>query len=227
MQDHYWPLEDFPMTFQVGLVGGDGIVLASDLQHIAINPYPNTRQTWQAPKITIVEGRNMAYCCAGGEWADETIQSFLEGGTEPIGQMLRMAAMSVMQAAGEKQRNPVWCGAILLVHGARLFHLNTGMMCSAYPIVDKKTQGDSGNAAQFLIERYFLAGMPTAQLVTLAAYTVLMANRMNPAGVKGLEVCICTNSGFTMITSEQISTLEDSFSDFDSYLAARLAVPIT
>src|SRR5205809_8004096 len=58
--------EEIPVTFQIGIVGSDGILLASDRATTRINGYRGS--PFMATKITTV-GDFLAYCCAGDDTA--------------------------------------------------------------------------------------------------------------------------------------------------------------
>jgi hypothetical protein len=69
--------EDMPVTYQVGLCGYDGVVLASDRRVIEWNRQTvGTRNLLLSDKIVYSQDEGWAYCCAGGESAIAAMQNF-------------------------------------------------------------------------------------------------------------------------------------------------------
>lgn len=226
MQDCRWPLEDFPMTFQIGLVGADGVLLASDLLYASRDEITGVWTTFKAGKIEITPDGKLAYCCAGGAWSDSVIKAFLGTKIHPIRDNLILSGQLTWQHAGKERENPFWKGSILLVERGEgaitLWHMNSNLPVNALRILDKKTQGDDGNVAQFFLERYFKGGQNIKQLVPLAAFSVLMANKINPSGIDGLEMLLCTTSGFSVVGAEELTQNKETFERLDSDIGARL-----
>src|SRR5258708_3142237 len=57
------PSEDVPMTFQVGLVGSDGVLLASDKRVRDVRG--GLVATFDTDKIVVLDDLHLAYCFAG------------------------------------------------------------------------------------------------------------------------------------------------------------------
>src|SRR5580698_773185 len=67
-------LVDF-MTFQVGLVGSDGVLLASDRRHTRQD---TCRSSFQSDKIFLSSRQRLAYCAAGDDIAEAVGVKLLE-----------------------------------------------------------------------------------------------------------------------------------------------------
>lgn len=58
------PPDEPPVTFQIGLVGKDGVLLASDTLHTQVAP---TRSTFNSPKISHDTRTQITHCWSGDE----------------------------------------------------------------------------------------------------------------------------------------------------------------
>ncbi len=212
------------MTFQVGTVGRDGVLLASDCQCTSIDAITFLRQTYKTTKLNTTPDGRFAYCCAGGAWADQTIATFLGGHTHPIRENLASSSHLVWQRDRKQSENPFWKGSILLVERTEqnvgLWHVDSTLPCNPQQIQNRKTQGDDGNPAQFFLERYFKEVQKVDRSIVLAAFTVLMAHKLNKNGVDGSEMLVCAPSGFSLVSTEKIIQLRNDFEKFDSAIAA-------
>src|SRR5213080_1086686 len=63
------------LTFLVGIIGSDGVLLASDRKHTRQS---DVRTGFKAPKVFISGDKQLAYCCSGDEFANEIGRSLLE-----------------------------------------------------------------------------------------------------------------------------------------------------
>ena len=54
------------MTFQIGMVGEDGVLLASDRAYTRLGS--GTRTALSSQKLIITPAENIAYCCAGDDF---------------------------------------------------------------------------------------------------------------------------------------------------------------
>src|SRR5579863_4399601 len=55
--------EEIPVTFQIGALGDEGIILGSDRR--AADESHGTRTTFDTPKIVVIDDLRLAYCYAG------------------------------------------------------------------------------------------------------------------------------------------------------------------
>ena len=217
------------MTFQVGLVGTDGIVLASDTKYRVNDPVTQFRSTDDAKKINIMDDGRFAYCLAGGNWANLVMERFLRPITEidSIRERLDLSCKAVFQqSTKDQQDDPFWRGSILLIERERpssaLWHVDYKYPPEPRRILTKKSQGDTGNPAQFFLERYFQEGRTTQELLFLAAVCVLMAHELNPGGIDGLEILVSGQAGFEMIPQDQLRLLKLRFKELDAEISASL-----
>ena len=67
---YHRPLEDIPVTFQVGMVGSDGVVLASDRCYTR---HDSARSSYEGDKIFVAENKPLALCAAGEDISEKAI----------------------------------------------------------------------------------------------------------------------------------------------------------
>jgi hypothetical protein len=187
------PYEELPMTLQIGLVGREGIVLASDRCRIMIQN--GARQTSQVSKYVLSAKHVFAY--AGDDVAEEIAnQLSVALDADPNGNPCQIGQIKVKNL-GKPIPNP--CAVIGIAQG-QLWHLSFGMgRYSGTPIVDKVVTGDSVNPAIFFSERYY----PDLQdnfegLKKLAAHVIRVGGVLNPAGVQGLEMLLWNSAADTL-----------------------------
>lgn len=217
--------EEIPVTFQIGMVGSDGVLLASDRlasQSATDGPGPY-RDTFRTDKIRITESKRIAYCCAGDKLS-------IEAGRKIAGSIAELQGDYAIQQgiysygseaiseerqrmAGKQPWERLRGGSLLLVTSVPSLGLwrvdialDRNIPC-ALKVEDKIWVGDNTTPAAFFPERYYQK-RPIEELVFLAAHTVLTAGSMNPAGVGGLDIALCRPSGFEMLPAERVAALE-------------------
>jgi hypothetical protein len=199
------------MTLQVGLVGTNGIVLASDKKAVVFEP---SLHTSLESKILIDREKGLAGCCAGNEVSARVRREIfsnshlleLEYPQSPIEELAAQIYKSIPleeQAGG----NPSDLLIVSLEHLKRLYHLRmSATQCTLWSKENKHIQGDLGNPASLFVEAYYRK-KPIQGLVFLAAHTILTANRLNPTAVEGLEVVKCSSEGFEIISEPKLKVL--------------------
>jgi len=220
------------MTFQIGMVGEDGVLLASDRAHVRIGHLPRT--TFSAEKITICPSGNMAYCCAG----DDLMQTVADEICTPrkldslsAKEFFRQNISLAMERVAKAWKCP---GSILSAstHGDSVELIGIDIQAinncpDVRKIEDRDFQGDSINAAVFFIERYLpvkqYVKLPLEDLKLIAAHAVLMASELNPIGISGLDIVLCRpGKAFEKLGPSEIEELKAKSKTLDSQIAAAL-----
>ena len=237
------------MTFQIGMVGSDGILLASDTLCTNIHAsnavaLDGTRTSFDAPKIQIEKAKGIAYCWSGDELGRilvNQISDLVNGLRTDMRVFLSMCSQeAIHRAAVIRAANPAVpigsCEVLLAIQtGSTSVSLwktrivqsqNQFIPPTIEPIITKAITGDAVNAAAFFAEKYFprFRKLPVQDLIRLAAHVVLMAGKLNSAGVGGLQIVVCRGSGFTELTTEEISSLVEQSSRLDSEIAERIGM---
>ena len=81
--------------------------------------------------------------------------------------------------------------------------------------------GDNVNAGIFWPEAYFndwiyRQRIPTIEkLIPLAAHTVMVTHRLNPATISGLEIVFCDEAGLHKLSQESIESLVSTSEKWD------------
>jgi hypothetical protein len=234
--DRTWPMEEVPLTFQIGIVASDGVFLASDLKRTNVGAGPHTyRSSSETPKIHVSDRGQVAYCYSGNDVADEAARIFCAqaAGLEDEFEIQKTLKASALEAIGSEnisnERQALQRGSLILALGKA--NRNPELWCldlrtpSARPIGNHIINGDLSNPAGFFMERYFPKGRRTIEeLLLLAAHTVLVASRLNPDGISGLEMVRCTAQGFQKVSEEKIANLTERSEQLDKNIAASLGL---
>jgi 20S proteasome alpha/beta subunit len=218
------------MTFQVGIVAVDGVVLASDSRYS-----DGHGQTWTASKLKIHEPAAIVYCCAGDNSSSIAADHFRESYNPSVDiEQVLNSAYQYVRNTGLQQ----YYGALLVAAKRQsrfeLWCLEAGTQGEPRPdlIQDRRYIGNHDNKAGFFLERYIPKVSPAGQSISLesaifiAAHSVFMAAKLNPSGVdNNLEIVVCRNErGIQRITGEQISELAQRSGALDAEIANRFGV---
>jgi hypothetical protein len=205
-----------PMTFQVGIVGSDGVLLASDQKQIA--EHVGIASGQYIHKIMVKE--TIACCASGGDVAQYAAELCLNTklGCNSIEVHMLFCAKKAIRAYRERFRsNPERNGGVILLatdgdRGVMLYKLEMRQREARLPCRIPSgcvISGDELNAAIWFTDRYGPGSRcyPIADYCFLAAHTVLSAGRLNPRGVEGLEIVLCRHGAFERIDDEEIQRL--------------------
>jgi 20S proteasome alpha/beta subunit len=222
------------MTFQVGMVGKDGILLASDkllTANLAV------RSSFISSKIVITKAGQLAYCCAGDDLTILAAQFFSKVEDKPYLsfkdklELCAQKAFSVESSTRHEREMPLRGGCILIARvsssgPAELWRLSVGTPTYACLVENKDSIGDQTNTARFFVEKYFPQDhlqRPIRDFLQLAAHAVMMAAATNRTFVGGgLEIVLCTQSGCKKLPYDEISALVEASKKIDTDIAAAL-----
>jgi hypothetical protein len=209
------------MTMQVGMVGKDGIVLASDTMQVQ-STIGGARSSFNASKIKISHDRGIAISCARNmETATLVAKNIISGLGDsrmesPIA-LIEDIVKNVMDGSG--WRNDVHCLIVLLRPRPRLIRVHTScgaVMCDD-DITGKVVAGDIENAGIFWSEMYY-ERQPINYLARVAAQLVVMAGKISSGNIGGLEVVLCSPSGFRRLSADSNARLESAVNETDEAL---------
>jgi hypothetical protein len=193
--------EEIPMTLQVGLVGTDGLVIASDQK--ATFAEDRTRASSATQKLFWDTATGIV-CAASGDpvaphIARELVHRLIPGGgsSDIVFTALQGAVKELWQKHvpkkrnGEPDREPSVCFLIGLMGNRCLWRILLPERGSGTsPYLDKIHAGDDRNAAKYLTERFYKHSnlLPVSNLAFLAAHLILEGHELNPSGVEGLDI---------------------------------------
>lgn len=237
---HSFPEDDFPMTMQVGMVGADGIVLASDKRwgftgSVAKRLWVGANLSCESTKLRVSERRGIAIACAADMVSSTKLAlAILEKlDDRDVGN----PSASIESIARETIRtiydaNPPQL-LLMTKEPRRLYTLRylldeDGKRIPQCLSVDNVgITGHCTNAALFYAERYMkdLVGMPVERLIPLAAHIIVSAGILNPAGVAGLEIMYCKNGNFVRLSDEQNREWELRSLNWDKQIGELITAP--
>jgi hypothetical protein len=213
--------EDLLVTLQIGLVGDEGIVLASDCCMSV-----SQKGTWlTTQRSKFVRSRNHIFAFAGDDLAENVAKRLsLELDSNPIRDP-HQAAIDIINNYSNKLVAP---GSIIGIARGRLWLSTFGLVSGAYPggeIGDKYVTGDSANAAGFFAQRYYADCRRTLSgLKRLAAHVICVGSKLNPAGIQGLEMVIWDRGTDTLspVSDAEIATLKGWSEHLDNQIESAL-----
>lgn len=219
---------ELPMTFQIGALGDQGVVLGSDKR--LTDELGEVRTTFDTPKIKIFNDLPLAYCYAGdalAEYAAKQIVSAVrresENNRSRISENPKFWLQGLLQDAvadiwsgdyranAQSKGNPLNGGTILFVYrgdtveGVVLWRITVGECPFVFPVDTRyAVSGDRTSTALFLMERYYpKTGKPSIETLNkMVAECILLASAVNPVAVNGLELLVCSPDGFTHLSAD-------------------------
>jgi hypothetical protein len=213
------------MTMQIGMVGSDGIVLASDTRwtkepaksKAEVTLGRAVRYGANGTKIKVTEGKEIAVSYAADRqsagFVAEEIIAKLTGGTDPI--------IAVQEVFDARRRWHHVQGFIVLTQPAmQLFRFEIAQNNRRwYPSCEPVTlgydvAGDVTNAAIYWAECYPEI-LTIDQLIPLAAHLIVCSHRLNTAGISGLEIVRCDASGIRQLSPESTRELMRKANEWD------------
>lgn len=217
--------EEIPMTFQVGLIGIDGFVLASDTQLSQVGGEQQFRFSSTTTKISFNSEKGMAWCITGDRsvvLAEHKFSGLLRnanGDFDEIPDLLRKASKEAWResfnGASVTRDRIGYQRRLTVVKSDGKKHL--GWMLDMFETPDcqsfrdKTISGDAANLASFFVECFYSYGSPhrsVEQLKSLAATTIVFGGRLNPTGVAGLEMVVCSDGKLTKVDEAELVDLE-------------------
>lgn len=235
--------EEPPLTLQITLFADDGILLASDTLQVerptslgSVETASNESKIFLNPSKTIA-----AACCEKMLPATfvfsilDAVDSSWEGGC------LKVSECCFDLWKKEQEERPFFgdeYSALMIVSSRRRQVYQVSFSKNAKPIAILKEenlmqcgmqQGHSGNPAYFFVRRY-LPEKPASveSLVRLAANYILMAARLNPYGIGGLEIYISrSEKPFNEVPKEIILQLTEESRCLDLKLKELLLKPLS
>jgi len=221
------------MTFQIGMLGSDGVLLASDTLYTHPGKLPGSRRTYNAKKILIREDEAMAYCSSGDDVSAKAAELHSNSTTVEIYQSMVMSRTTAIEKYSTIENKNGNHGTVLAAHrtatGVELWYMDVSSQAQLpISIPSHICAGDQQNPAAFLIERYFPKDrrLPIRDLIFLAAHTVLMASKFS-SGVGGLQILLGRPAGFEALSDEDISALKERSRKLDAEITASLGLPLT
>jgi hypothetical protein len=205
------------MTMQVGMIGSNGIVLASDTQ-CTVPPQGGHRigevacHTRGVSKIRLDPTKRVAIGCASdmekaGQVAEGIIADFpILKDSDPQTRERRMWEIGDT-LAGEHhvQCIVVFADPVPDMYFLEFFKVQGIRSCQQ--MIDKVAAGNTVNAAVFWQETYY-SRRPLPHLIRLAAHQVVAASKLGFPGIGGLEMLVCNECGIDVWDEERNRKLE-------------------
>jgi hypothetical protein len=223
--------EELPMTMQVGMRAGDGILLASDT-YWTVPPSLGRSQHWSAgrsgtnsTKFKIDHTKGIAIACAGdmdtaGMIADAIISGWQIGQSNP-----ENVLEDFCDVVPDTDKKRAQCIVVLTRPNPQLFIVNT--MPSDESVWEPWCRssstmmiaGDTVNSSIYWIEKYYRKwisrSLPMDRLIPLAAHMIGQAKTLNTAGIDGLEILLCNSVEIRRLSENSCTLLERQAEQWD------------
>ncbi len=193
------------MTLQVGFLGSDGFLIASDRKACA-GDFPSMQQTAETRKIVASE-LNECFCAVAGDQfglrlardlldmlprgqfnSDYEIVNYLNRAFEPCQHIYSSKPKECpLLIIGFPQKK-------LAPNVSKLWRVSFEDTCLSCGVaLDKAYGGQLSNPAIFWGERYYQQTYPLNKLKYLAAHVILEGNVIRPGLIEGLDLLIAEN----------------------------------
>jgi hypothetical protein len=222
------------MTMQIGVVGTDGIVLASDTLWMREDThFGAVLNTSNASKLRIDYQQGIAIACARSmetatRVAEELIRGCVDGQKSFASWRATETANQVLEKA-HPMRKEIECLIVAATPKPKLFHLHYGILDPAIQnqaICEEESRkciaGNRTNAACFWAERYcqYLPPQPIKRLIPLVAHMIVSASVLNSAGIGGLEIVVCETSGIKRLSDDSTALLIAQSKEWDQEIGS-------
>jgi 20S proteasome alpha/beta subunit len=220
------------MTFQVGLFGIDGIVLASDRRTIH---FGGVRDASDQDKIVPVEPHHLVYAYSGDECAQRAgrnLETRLERGFDHSDMPTSLEEIGNATYALESKRKgwneKVNRKVMIAFYGSRLqlwvLDIKEQSVATSNTLI---VAGDYQNTARFFTEHYYEQEKTVEQLKFLAIHSIRMGHLRNTALVgRDIDMVVCVRDELRRIGSAEINRLKDRSADLEREIRDKLfAVP--
>lgn len=186
------------MTLQIGIVGSDGIILASD--RLVNSPFDNWGVA-RTPTSKFHRSDRVACCWSGDRCAEYAAKFISESKWDEPVQMRDIfedcgnRAWAVACGDSKVPRDQVSTPKKVLIAASEdctLWELDVYKVSIASPMPVKAMAGDQWTTITHLLNNYIPASprSPIGNLIGMAAYMIYMGHKENSAGIDGLELAI-------------------------------------
>jgi hypothetical protein len=216
------------VTLQIGFVGIDGLVIASDRlvgqMEIDRDSLVLGYSSFTTTKFEI--GAEFLCCFSGdkiAELAAIKVRDLRRESGTPLKEMLESAGNEAWKhyenVPFDRVTRKLIVAAPMPVWS--LWQLEIDEVSIARPVLDKVIAGDPINSARHFVTNYLPKGdpipLPVNQLVFLAAHGIVRGGKENPRGVGGLQVVVIPKDGLPrFLTTEQEQELKKRSESLDA-----------
>ena len=198
------------MTMQIGMIGSDGIVLASDTQWTATVQKTQDGQPAGRPIRSIrhsskikTSNRIAVSYAQDKKTAHDTAQAILVEFPcdDPQSAIERIAADIPVEDRRDVQ-------GLIAIPPFELLRFQIAMQDGQWtpfyePTFQYDFAGDMANLAAFWIQRYHHDWLTVEQLIPLAAHAIMACHRLNTGFIGGLEIAVCKADEILMLPRER------------------------
>jgi hypothetical protein len=208
------------MTLQIAMICDEGWVLASDrlrveaasvrvrsaTEKIVIGPKLGIAYSYYGDDCAAIAGDQLMFSLPDFDPKDgEDFNRWLISLGNGTWDQLTSNKVTAGRPASYFNRGLLIC---LASSPAKFWHLGIGQQSNVTVVMDKLVSGDMTNGARFFIEHYYSKNTPLSGLMLLAAHTLNIAEKLNPAVVGGgIDMITCKIGKMERVSSKIMKTL--------------------
>jgi hypothetical protein len=203
-----------PMTFQIGMVGSDGIVIVGDTWQY-VEPKDRSWYGFQASKMRLSESAQIGVAAARDMTTSLRVADQIIATLDPSSEYSnrREKILNVVSTIGEGHDSEFLIALSQPEPSLYWAACNKDGQSNSLEVFDRLAIGDVHNLAFFWATSYYRSTLNISQLARLGALAVISASRLNSGSVGGLEVMECKKEGCRMWPRSETSVL---FSEISS-----------
>lgn len=219
--------ENIPMTIQVGMVGMNGILIASDTLWTNV---AKVRHTRNSNKIAVHSEHGIVISRARDFDLSKRVANAIVSDLKEIdfpNPTNVIEALAVKECHTLPEEYQVELLIALYTQIPKLFHLSGGgsLFCCE-EIKDKVIAGDNINASAYFVERFY-ERLPINELVPLATQLIVSARLLNPGSFAGLEIVLCDSTGAHSVSPDEIDGFEKQALRLDKMISGEIFSKLT
>lgn len=195
--------DEAPMTMQVGMIGADGIVIASDTmvtETVYSSRLPDgLREEYSGPKILIDRPKKMMISCALDITSAVAVARKVISNWSPEEDDEQASQLGKLVNPFRDKKSFECIVATsrpkLSLFRILYFYAHEDGRLFVTPVKDRICAGDHPNGAQFWHLRYYERARRVSELKNLAAQLIVDAAFLNSSSIGGLEIATLDESG--------------------------------
>ncbi len=210
--------DDLPVTMQIGMIGKDGIVLASDKKWSTTwlkgdrPKIQELRDEHSDSKILLSPTGNLAVCCADDMIAATHVAQKVISGWNPETDDPQCSALKTLVEPLCSHRS-FQCLVASTRPAPSLLCISHDWRIEDRPLLtralDRICAGDRANAAKFWHLRYYDHNLPTQKLFSLAAQLITDAAVLNSGIIGGFDLAVSEGGVFRRIPKQECDSLAE------------------
>lgn len=209
ISSHELEIQEMPMTYQLSMVGSDGVVVASDRCEVwGEGPGSLSRTSTRLCKIYLSPDMKFAWTFSGSYISNVAavyLRDYLHDGQMNLTDDTAEACLRRVgddAASNFPALNATINGVVVLTSGESglIFRASISRHTVCQRVDNGKfISGATQNLAGFLPEQFYKRTRRVDELIVLASYAVWAAKELEPSYIDGLDIAVFRNGSFGFV----------------------------